>query len=275
MRVVKPAKAYEELRNDYEVDLGLTPEQSSALDRGESILLSKDQLDFILDQLSVLERLDDFLIKFASSIQPLSLSLFVLNDKLWKIMERKLWDSEKMLAMSTIPLCAWDKNSESISNKKAVKRWTVHPSSFVLSFDKIPIMSITGEGGDFSGFIDESQLTARKFGMPESRKEIPHYIFEKLDIRVEFKNYVVETYPEPRDNLDYDYSDHARVFFEHGFAVSLPGENLTLRVGKRKPTRMLGEVYLLIGRRINVEEEPLTGLMLDLWLRAFQRRMDG
>lgn len=274
MRVAKPAKAYQELLDEVEVDLGLTSEQTSAFDRGESILLSIDQLDFIIDQLSVLEGLDSFLIRFASSIQPLSLSLFVINDKLWKIMERKLWEPEKMLAMSTIPLCAWDKNSESISNTKAVKRWTVHPSTFVLSFDKIPTISINGEGGDFSGFIDQSHLTARKFGVPESRKEIPHYIFEKLDIRVEFKDYVVEIYPKPRDNLDYDYSDHARVFFEHGFSVSLPGENITLKIGKRKPTRMLGEAYLLIGRQINVEEESFAGLMLDIWLRAFQRRMD-
>jgi len=275
MRVVKPAKAYQELLDEVEVDLGLTPEQTTAFERGESILLSREQLDFIVDQLSVLEGLDNFLIRFAPSIQPLSLSLFVLNDKLWKIMERKLWDPEKMLAMSTIPLCAWDKNSESISNTKAVKRWTVHPSTFVLSFDNIPTISITGEGGDFSGFIDQSQLTARKFGVPESRKEIPNYIFEKLDIRVEFKDYVVETYPKPRDDLDYDYSDHARVFYEHGFAVSLPGESITLKVGKRKPAKMLGEAYLLIGRRVNIEEEPFAGLMLDIWLRAFQRRMEG
>jgi len=274
MRVEKPAKAFEELLKEVEIDLGLTPEQTSAFDSGESILLSREQLDFIVDQLSAVEGLDSFLIRFAPLIQPLSLSLYVLNDKLWKIMERKLWDPEKMLAMSTIPLCAWDKNSESISNTKAVKRWTVHPSTFVLSFDKYPIISIAGEGGDFSGFIDQSQLTARKFGVPESRKQIPHYIFEKLDIRVEFKDYVVETYPKPREDLDYDYSDHARVFFEHGFAVSLPGENVILKVGKRKPMRMLGEAYLLIGRRVNVDEEPFTGLMLDIWLRSFQRRMD-
>ncbi len=275
MRVVKPAKAYEEFLKEIKIDLGFTPDQSAAYDRGESILLSKEQLDFIVDQLSVLEGIDSFLIRFTSSIQPISLSLFVLNDKLWKIMERKLWDPEKMLAMSTIPLCAWDKNSESISNTKAVKRWTVHPSTFAISFGEYPKMSITGEGGDFSGFIDQSQLTARKFGIPESRKEIPNYIFDKLDIKVELDDYSIETYPKPRDDLDYDYSDHARVFYEHGFAVSLPGENVTLKVGKRKPAKMLGEVYLLIGRRVNVEEEPFTGLLLDIWLRAFQRRMEG
>jgi len=82
MRVEKPAKAFEELHDEVEIDLGLTPDQTSAFDRGESILLSIEQLDFIVDQLSVLEGLDSFLIRFVPSIQPLSLSLFVLNDKL-------------------------------------------------------------------------------------------------------------------------------------------------------------------------------------------------
>lgn len=274
MKIAKPAKAYQELLAQFELDLGLTNEQTSALENNQPILLSKEQLDFIVDQFVVIDGLDKFLIKFASSIQPLSLSLFVINDKLWKIMERKEWDPDKMLAMSTIPLCAWDKNSEKTSNIKAVKRWTVHPSDFIISLEKTPSIRIRGDGGDFSGFIDQSQLTARKFGLPESRKEIPNYIIEKLDIEILFNNAKIETYPTPRDNLDYDYSDHARVFYEHGFAISLPGKNVTLKVGKRKPTKMLGDVYFLVGRRVNINDEAFQGLMLDIWLRALRRRMD-
>ena len=274
MRIAKPTKAYQELLTQFELDLGLTSDQNDAMENDQPILLSKEQLDFIVDQLVVTDGIDEFLIKFASSIQPLSLSLFVVNDKLWKIMERKLWDSDKMLAMSTIPLCAWDKKSEKTSNIKAVKRWAVHPSTFDFSLEKTPTIKIRGDGGDFSGFIDQSQLTARKFGIPESRKEIPNYIVEKLDIEIQFNKATVETYPTPRDDLDYDYSDHARVFYEHGFAISLPGESVTLKVGKRKPTKMLGDVYFLIGRRVDIESEAFQGLMLDIWLRALQRRMD-
>ena len=274
MKLAKPAKAYQKLLNQFELDLGLTSDQTTALENDQPILLTIDQLDFIVDQFIVIDGIDEFLIKFASSIQPLSLSLFVINDKLWKIMERKSWDPDKMLAMSTIPLCAWDKNSEKTSNIKAVKRWTVHPSTFVLSLDKTPSIKIRGDGGDFSGFIDQSQLTARKFGLPESRKEIPNYTVEKLDIAILFNNAIIETYPAPRDDLDYDYSDHARVFYEHGFAISLPGENVTLKVGKRKPTKMLGDVYFLVGRRVDIDNETYEGLMLDIWLRAFQRRME-
>ncbi len=73
--------------------------------------------------------------------------------------------------------------------------------------------------------------------------------------------------------MDYNYSDHASVFYEHGFAISILGENVTLRVGKRIPTKMLGDVYLLIGSRVNAEDKPYQGLMIDIWIRAFQRRM--
>lgn len=274
MKIARPAIAYRELLDRFELDLGLTSDQMSAFEDDQSIILSKEQLDFIVDQMVVVDSIDGFLVKFAPLILPLSLSLFVINDKLWKMMERKSWDPDKMLAMSTIPLCAWDKNSEKTSNLKAVKRWPVHASFFEFSLNKTPLIRIKGEGGDFSGFIEQSQLTARKFGMPESRKIIPNYIIEKLDIEILFKKAKVETHPTPRDDLDYDYSDHARVFYEHGFAISLPGENVTLKVGKRNPTKMLGDVYLLIGRRVNDEDEPYNVLMLDIWLRALQRRMD-
>ena len=260
MKIAKPAKAYRELLDQFEIDLGLTSEQLIALESNQVILLSEKQLDFIVGQMVVLDGIDEFLKKFVHSILPISLSFFVINDRLWKMMERKSWDNDKMLAMSTIPLCAWYKKSGKTSNPKDVKRWTVHPSTFELSLENTPTIRVKGEGGDFTGFI-------------ERRNDLPKYIFQSLEIGVEFNNATIETYPEPRDNLDYNYSDPARVFYEHGFAISLPGENVTLKVGKRRPIKMLGDVYLLIGTRVNAEDKPYQGLMIDLWLRAFQRRL--
>ncbi len=272
MRTAKPASAFQKLLEEFKLDLGLTKEQTLALENEQAIILSKEQLDFIVDQMTVLDGLDGILAKLSSLITPLSLSLFVLNDRLWKMMERKTWDTEKMLAMSTIPLCAWDKKSEKTSNPKAVKRWTVHPNTLDLSFDKTTLLKIAGEGGDFSGFIEQSQLTARKFGLPESRQIIPNYQFTKISIDLLITHASIEAYPSPREDLDYDYSEPAKVFYEHGFAITIPGEYVTLKIGKRKPTKMLGNVYLLIGRRIS-EENSYEGLLLDIWLRAFQRRI--
>jgi hypothetical protein len=220
MKIAKPASAYRELLNQFELDLGLTEKQTLALENEQPILLSKEQIDFIIDQMSALEGLEKLLTNLSESITPLSLSLFVLNDRLWKMMERKSWDTDKMLAMSTIPLCEWDKNSEKTSNPKAVKRWTVHPNTLEFAFDKIPLLRIDGEGGDFSGFIEQSQLTARKFGLPESRKIVPNYLFTKLSIAIEMRQASIEPHPSPRDDFDYDYSEPAKVFFEHGLDLN-------------------------------------------------------
>ncbi len=260
MKIAKPAKAYRELLDQFEIDLGLTSDQATALDKNQPILLTEEQLDFLLDQIVALDDINNFLTKFIHSILPISLSLFVINDRLWKMMERKSWDNDKMLAMSTIPMCAWDKKLNDINNPKAVKRWTVQPCTFEISLDNTPTIKITGKGGDFSGFIERKNF-------------LPNYIFESLTIGVKFDDATIETYPTPKDDLDYNYSDYARVFYEHGFAISVPGENVTLRIGKRLPIKMLGEVYLLIGTRVNVEDKPYQALMIDIWLRAFQRRI--
>ncbi|MHA1862844.1 MAG: hypothetical protein ACTSWA_03665 [Candidatus Thorarchaeota archaeon] len=260
MKIAKPAKAYRELLDHFEIDLGLTSDQVTVLENNQPILLTEKQLDHLVDQIVALDDIDKFLKKFIHSILPISLSLFVINDRLWKMMERKSWDNDKMLAMSTIPLCAWDKKLNDTNNPKAVKRWTIQPCTFELSLENTPTIKIKGKGGDFSGFIERKNF-------------LPNYIFESLDIGVVFNSATIETYPPPRDDLDYNYSDHASVFSEHGFAISIPGENVTLRVGKRLPTKMLGDVYLLIGSRVNAEDKPYQGLMIDIWLRAFQRRI--
>jgi hypothetical protein len=222
----------------------------------------------------VLDGIDEFLVKFSQSLLPLSLSLFVLNDRLWKMMERKSWDKEKMLAMSTIPLCIWERKAENTSNPKGASRWGVNPNTFELTLEKDPKILIRGEGGDFSGFIEQSQLTMKKFGIPESRKLIPNYMFEQLQIEVLLDRAVFEIHPAPRDNLDYDYSEPARTFYNYGFAISVPGEDVILKVSKRKPSKMLGDVFLLIGSKILDDDNThqYRGLKIDILLRALQRK---
>ena len=106
MKIAKPAKAYRKLRDQFKIELGLTSNQATALENNQPILLTEEQLDFLIDQIVALDDFDNFLTKFIHSVLPISLSLFVINERLWKMMERKSWDNDKMLAMSTIPLCA-------------------------------------------------------------------------------------------------------------------------------------------------------------------------
>ncbi|MBN2229175.1 MAG: hypothetical protein JW779_06235 [Candidatus Thorarchaeota archaeon] len=275
MRTEHPAKAYRKLVDEFDIDFRLTDKQSVALDNNDEVIISNEQLENIIDQLIVIGGIDDFLKKNVNALLPVSVSLFVVNDRLWKMMERKIWEPEKMLAMSTIPLCTWDQSSEKISNPKGIKRWEVQPNNVVVSFDDCVRLMIEGEGGDFSGFIEQSQLTMRKWGLPDTRRLIPNYAFESLYIDVLLNRAELITHPEPIGNLDYDFSDQARVFYEHGFLVRLPGEDVTLKVGKRKPTKMLGDVYLLVGSRVTPNDEPYLGLLVDIWLGVLERKMKG
>ena len=274
MKVEKSVSSYRELAAEYEIDLGLNEEQSVAVDSDQPFMLNEEQLDYIIDQMTVTSGIDRYLQDHSEVMLPVSLSLFVINERLWKMMERKQWDREKMLAMCTIPLCTWERKAETTSNPKGSNRWEVHPNTFELILEKDPKIIVRGGGGDFSGFIEQSQLTMRKFGIPESRKLVPNYSFEQLQIEVSLDRAVFEVHPTPRDNLDYDYSESARTFYNYGFAVSVPGDDLILAVGKRKPSKLAGEVILLIGARISEDDSAhqYKGLKTDILLRALQRR---
>ena len=49
MKIAKPAKAFRELVDQFEIDLGLTSGQATALESNQQILLTEEQLDFLVD----------------------------------------------------------------------------------------------------------------------------------------------------------------------------------------------------------------------------------
>ena len=75
MKIAKPAKAYRELLDKFDIELGLTGEQAAALENNQQILLTEEQLDFLVDQIAALDGIDNFLKKFIQSILPFSLSI--------------------------------------------------------------------------------------------------------------------------------------------------------------------------------------------------------
>lgn len=273
MKTKYSSKAYAEVVEKFNLVLDLEPEQSAAFDEGKGIILSENQIDIMINQLSTQDGIDSFVRTTCTALQPLSFSLFVINDRLWNMMKRKTWDQEKMLAMATIPLCTWDQKHETMHNPKGIKRWPIKPNSLEISFEPKAVMRIQGEGGDFSGFIEQSHLTMKKWGIPDTRKLLPNYVFESLRIETKLDHAVLEIHPAPRDELDYDFSDHARVFFEHGFLIHAPGKDVTLQVGKRKPTQMAGDVLLLAGKRFGKGDDSNQELLVDIWLKTFEKRM--
>ena len=58
MKIAKPANAYRELLDQFEIDLGLTSNQATALENDQPIRLTEEQLDFIVDQIVALDGID-------------------------------------------------------------------------------------------------------------------------------------------------------------------------------------------------------------------------
>jgi len=267
MKVGYERSEYESLEETYQIDVGLSKSQKNALLDGELVALTPSQLDYVTTQLDS----DSFLQNQLDYLTPLSMSLFVTNDALWKMMKRKIWDPEKMLAMTTMPYCYWDQSEEKVNNPKGVKREKAFPNSIAFRENQL---RIEGAGGDFGGFIERSQLTARKFGIPEPRKLIPNYQFyDNIILDMLLDRAKIEIHPKPIDELDYDFSESARVFYEHGLLLSLPGEDVQLTVGKRPTAKLKGEVYTFIGKKIEPETNRLKELIMDLWLWLFHGRV--
>jgi hypothetical protein len=218
--------------------------------------------------------LDIFLEDKALQMPPVCMSLYVINKATWKLMERRPWDKDKMLAMTTIPYCFWDQKEEHGSNLKGVKRWELGPTT--LAFDSAPPrLRIAGNGGDFGGFITRGMVTSRKFGMPETdNKLVPNYIFQKLDITAQLHEARMQLHPDPSDELDYDFSESARVFHDHGIHLEIPGRYLNLKVEKRKPTKLSGTAHLLIGVPPQ-PESSIQVLLADVWFWVLKRFMEA
>ncbi|MFX0107942.1 MAG: hypothetical protein ACFE7R_06650 [Candidatus Hodarchaeota archaeon] len=260
------AEAYSEFSNRFDVSIPFTSSQIHSLDNDEPVSLAPEQLKNIVNQLAVNGPVE-FLEKYTPSISPIRMSLYVINEATWKLMYRKPWDKEKMLAMSTMPYCYWDQGKESTQNPKAVHRWELGDTR--IDFQKNPpSFHLMGKGGDFSGFVERSQLTMRKFGMIESRNLIPNYEFTDLYIHALLEYAQIEIHPSPRDDLDYDFSASAKTFYEDGFLLKLSGERVSLTVGKKKGAMLHGNVLLYIAADINDESDLAKGPLVDTWMSA-------
>ncbi len=270
MIIGQPEIAYEELAQKYELDIQFSSEQEELFRSKKCVVLSPEQMDDLVQQISSRYGISDFLVESAANIPPVSMSLYVLNDALWKMMERKPWDEDKMLAMSTIPLCSWDKKKESTSNPKAVKRWE-HGSNKMVFKSTPPTISIAGDGGDFCGFIEQSMITSRKFGLTETRQLIPNYQFMGIEVNVQLSEADAQIHPLPMQNLDYDFSVSAKEFHDHGVHLTIPGKHVTLDVEKRKPAKLMGETHILIAAAIDSEPQQFRELLADIWFWTLYR----
>lgn len=274
MIVGKPEATYEEITQKYDLNIQFSSSQENLFRNEECVVLSHRQMDDLVNQISAQYGMTGFLERSAIEIQPVIMSLYVFNESLWKIMEKKQWDKDKMLAMSTIPYCYWDQKEESASNPKSVKRWKTGSSKMVFKSEPLGI-SISGDGGDFCGFIEQSMIASRKFGIPETRKLIPNYQFFHIEVTAELSNSGIRIHPLPMQNLDYDFSAPAKEFHNHGVHLTIPGEQVTLEIEKRKPAKLKGEVHLLIASTFDEERSYFASLLGDIWFWSLHKLLGG
>jgi hypothetical protein len=264
MKAGHPIEAYEAFQELTGLTLQFTREQSAHLENGQNITLTNEQLDQIVSSMGESEEGWNFLQSYISRILPVVMSLYVFNDALWKMMERNPWSSDKMLAMSTIPYCFWDQNEESATNPKAVKRWDIKETNILLEEDPLRL-SIMGDGGDFYGFIERSQMTMRRFGMIDGRGLVPNYQYKPLKVEVLLEGTEFELHPPPLDNIDYDFSEKAQIFREQGCLIRALDGQIKLTVDKKEST-LRGDVKILVGLPVDAMDTTFRGPLVDIWL---------
>jgi hypothetical protein len=235
------------------ISLHLLDEQQRSLDDRGCTSLSLDQL---LDAAQALDRENnpwEYVRREAKKFAPLSLSLYVFNQAVWRLMTKKIVNQETMLAMATIPWFSWDKESENKQNPFGAKRDTHHDS--IIDIQPNKSLKISGMGGNFCGIIDGRIAAQRRAGrpilipsLPESGKLVPYYEPDDIGVMLSMEGLSSSLYPIPDKRIDYSFSEHPRNFYDHGIQISADGSIVKLQIGKKKPQPMYGEVIVLLGK---------------------------
>lgn len=276
MKACYTAHIYESLVERFSgLNIPFSSPQKASLEKDNEVSLNITQIDQIIDQISADSGLSYFIESNASELTPISMSLFVVNDDTWKMMKRKPWEEDKMLAMFTIPYCYWSKHKEGGKNPKGVHRWDIEENIFSFSEDPAPKITMIGKGGDFSGFVEERMIKSRHFGLPGSTRLIPNYEFKIASIDVSLNSAQIDIHPMPIENFDYDFSEPARVYYDHGLHLTAPGRDFKFKINRGKATKLRDTVHLFIGTKSTSGSSDLRLLLVDIWLRGLQRFVES
>lgn len=254
--------------------LGLTKEQYEILGNKSGTTLTRGQLHLMSEILAGNQTITEFVNNLADRFQPLSMSLFVFNDSLWKMMEKKPESMNTMLPMATIPRFYWKESSITPKNPYGVKRDL--NSSLSLNIEPHQSIVFQGVGGDFCGILEghlvEQEIKARPVispTFPGIKEKAPKYETRDIEIRMQFGNLRTNLYPDPSKSIDYTFSEHPRVFYEHGLSVSSEGMLVQLGIGNKRAQPLHGDVILLLGKRWESDAPGHEILFYHVWLNAF------
>jgi len=218
-----------------------------------------------------------FIEELSEVIEPISMTLLVMNEATWKIMERKPRDVDCMLPMVTIPWFHWSENAVLSGNPRGIQRHDHGTTSITGDSDGKRII-MSGTGGNFCGILEgrvaDPLSGVRPIILPGNRgvvKLVPLYEKEDLRVTINMNGLKTTLYPEPDKKIDYTYSESPRVFYDHGLQLKVDGAQARLRVGNGKEYELRGEVKVLLGKRVKEEDDSSTTLLFHVWLNALNR----
>lgn len=252
----------------------LTKEQNEMLGNKEGTTLTRRQLDLISENLAGKQTITEFVNDLAEHFQPLSMSLFVFNDSLWKMMEKKPESMNTMLPMATIPRFYWKESAVNPKNPYGVKR--DQNSGLSLNIEPHQSVAFRGLGGDFCGILEgqliDQEIESRPIlspTLPGPKEKVPKYETQDIEIKLQFGNLKANLYPDPWKSIDYTFSEHPRLFYEHGLLISSEGIQVQLGIDNKRAQPLHGEVILLLGKHWESDAPGHEILYYHVWLNAF------
>ncbi|MHA1742173.1 MAG: hypothetical protein ACTSVD_08790 [Candidatus Thorarchaeota archaeon] len=270
-------RAYEDEKG---VAIRLNSHQEALLKRKGRTPLLTEQFSAVIDNLCPChEEIFRFIQDESDQVQPLSISLFVINDMIRNIMRRKPQFKDTILPQVTIPWFHWSSQAENAANPYGVVREKNTGASVSVEDDSL---IIEGDGGDFWGILEariaDSTRRLRAMILPGSvgrTDPVPAYKHAHIRIGMKTPCEKANLYPEPRKELDYRFSETPKVFFEDGMEIMNTGLMFSLKVTGSKEAPLRGDVILLIGRRYSFTDETTIRLRLHVWLTAVRRAVVG
>ncbi len=271
-------EAIDSFCNNQGVTITFTADQMNSLAADGKTSLLVDQISNVVDQLCPDEEsLKKFIELRTKEFDPIALSLYVVNDALWEIMSRKDENPEKMLPMTTIPWFYWEKEAEGRKNPSGVQR-TYDPKRPLTAKLEKGVLKMRGKGGDFAGLL-EGRIVDRHKGtrpliIPGSfgpKKTVAKYDSQLVEFKINMRSSKTKLYPNPMKELDYYFSENPRVFYDHGIQIEMDGEDVNLKVGKRRETTLRGKVIVFIGKDFEETPDSDQMLMFHVWLAILNR----
>jgi hypothetical protein len=266
---------------DTGVHIRLNREQQMRLQAESKVTLLVAQMSEVVHQLCPSSHdLFRYVEDHSGDFQPVSISLFVLNDDTWKLMEGKTVHPNRMLPMVTIPWFFWTPAEVTKTNPAGVRRFHSDPMRLSVDGEKCQ-MAIEGQGGDFCGLL-EGRLVHKIAGMrpvllpttPGTRIKAPHYEAQTVRMTILAKESDYHLYPTPEKQLDYTFSENPKVFYEHGLRVDADGSSILLRVGNRTERVLRGEAKVYIGKPFDEGSGSTEKLAFHVWLTALAESIE-